>query len=379
MDLSEDYCPPEPLYYNYGIKQFLLRDESLFADTDNYSSIFLCAYKVDRTGKYPFLQFLLTDNGLSKLSLPSLLIYKSFNNNNNLVSYSKVFLSGILNVLDFDLFNSNIEFDGFYDFDSNLYLFYDVTNCNIELDETYSFNQICFALTDEIINHRKICNLEISPETINFFLKNDTINYLYDKNNDAYEIPIVGFVGKSTPKQLNFTNMFGESSKDKMAILGPYYYFTDFFNAVRQGGWSKNYNKESMFDKLITDNENGRYIKGGIARFALFPGNTKYIENMPNDQIDDSEIKKFMLEDNNSDKTYEIQTLRISDHDGNWAKNYESVYLGTIELDDGSFLRDTPMIVMKEHNQQIPLSYHYINKKKLGDKFDPNELTYSIV
>jgi len=378
MDLNEDYCPPEPVYYNYGVKNFLMRDVSLFADTDEYASIILCAYKIDTNGKYPFLQFLLTDNGLSKLSLPSLLIYTSFNKN-NLISYSKVFLSGILQVLDFESFNSVIEFDGFYEFGSNLYLFYDVTKCNIELDDTYSSSQLRFALTDEILNHRKICNIEIAAETTNFFLKNDSINYLYDKNNEAYEIPIVGFVGKSTPKQLNFTNIFGESSKDKMAILGPYYYFTNFFNAIRQGGWSTNYKQESMFNKLITDNEKGRYIKGGIVRFALFPGQTKYIENTPKDQIDDSEIKKFMLEDKNNDRRYEIQTLRICDHDGIWANDYDSVYLGNIELDDGSLVRDTPMLVMKDHNQQIPLSHHYINKEKLGDKFDPDDLSYSII
>ena len=378
MDLSENYCPPEPVYYNYGLKKYLIKDVSLFSDTDEYASIILCTYKVDTSGKYPFLQFLLTDNGLSKLSLPSLVIYSSFNKN-NLISYSKVFLSGMLQVLDFDTFNSLVEFDGFYEFGSNLYLFYDVTKCNVGLEDTYSYNQLRFALTDEIINYRKICNIEITPETTNFFLKNDSINYLYDKNNDAYEIPIVGFVGKSTPKQLNFTNVFGESSRDKMAILGPYYYFTNFFNAIRQGGWSSNYKEETKFNKLITDNETGRYIKGGIVRFALFPGMTKYIENMPNDNIDDSEIKKNILEDENNDMTYEIQTLRISDHDGIWAKHYDSVYLGNIELDNGSLLRDTPMLVMKNHNQEIPLSYHYINKGKLGNKFEPDNLSYSIV
>ena len=379
MDLNEYYCPAELVYYNYGIKNFLMQDVSLFADTDKYTSINLCAYKIDTSsGKYPFLQFLLTDNGLSKLSLPSLLMYNSLNKS-NLISYSNVFLSGILEVLDFDSFNSVIEFDGFYEFGSNLYLFYDLTKCNIDLDDTYSSNQLRFALTDEIINHRKICNLEINPETINFFLKNETINYLYDKNNEAYEIPVVGFVGKSTPKQLNFTNIFGESSKDKMAILGPYYYFTDFFNAVRQGGWSNNYKQESKFNKLITDNENGRYKQGGIVRFALFPGETKYIENMPNDKIDDSQIKKFILEDTNNDRTYDIQTIRISDHDGSWATNYDSVYLGNIELDDGSLLKDTPMFVMKEQNQQVPLSHHYINKRKLGENFESDNLSYSIV
>jgi hypothetical protein len=378
MDSNEDYCPPETIYYEYGAKKFLNSDISLFADTNEYSSIVLCVYRVNTNGKFPFLQFLLNYDSDFKLSLPSIPLFSTFNKF-NLISYSKVFLSGILQVIDFEPFIDKIRFDGFYEFNSSLYLFYDVTNCEYHLYDTYSTDPLRFALTDEILNHRKICNLKISPVTTNFFLKNDQLNYLYDKNNEVYEIPIVGFVGKSTPEKLNFTNVFGESSKDKTAILGPYYYFTDYFNAIRNGGWSCDYKPETIFDKTITDNENGRYIKGGIVRFALFTGKTKYIENMPNDPIDESEIKNFRLEDTKADKKYEIQTLRISDHDGNWAKEYDSVYLGNIELDDGSLLRDVPMFVMKEYNQQIPLSYHFINKMKLGDKFDPENFSYTIV
>lgn len=376
MDLNETYCPTEPMYYNYKIKNNLIKDVDLFADTDEYSSIILCAYKIDSTGKSPFLQFLLTNND-GELNLPLLMIFSSFNKS-NLISYSKVFLSGILQVLNFELFDKKLEFDGFYEFGSKLYLFFDVTNCKYELDDIYS-NSSRFVLTDEILNQRRVCNLEISKKTTNFFIKNDIFNYLHDKNNEAYEIPIVGFVGKSTESRLIFTHTFGESSKDKTSILGPHYYFTDFFNGVRQGGWSKDYKPEKLFDKLITDNENGRYKSGGIVRFALFVGNTKYIHNMPNDPNDESEIKKFKLEDTNGDIQYEIQTLRVSDYDGNWAKEYDSVYLGNIELDDGNLIKDSPIIVIKEHNQQVPLSYHFINKKRLGNYFDKDNLTYSII
>ena len=46
--------------------------------------------------------------------------------------------------------------------------------------------------------------------------------------------------------------------------------------------------------------------KGGIIRFALFMGNTKYVENAPNDSIDESEIKKYRLTDNELDRKKEI-------------------------------------------------------------------------
>jgi hypothetical protein len=100
---------------------------------------------------------------------------------------------------------------------------------------------------------------------------------------------------------------------------------------------------------------------------------------MPNDPIDESEIKQSMLNDTSRNKNFEIQTLRISDHDGNWTNEYDSAYLGNIELDDGNLLKNTPIYVIKDYNQQIPLTKHYINKNTLDNIFDENKLTYCIV
>ena len=196
--------------------------------------------------------------------------------------------------------------------------------------------------------------------------------YLYDENSEPYEVPSVAYVGKSTEQKVNFVMTFGESAKNKSAILGPYFYFTNFHNAIRQGGWSSNYKEEIYHGTKISD-EYGRYKKGGIVRFALFIGATKYIENAPTDANDESVIKKHRLEDDELDRKKEMLTLRMSDHDGLWAKTYDSVFLGSLELDDGSFLEDTPMYVVKDYDQQIPLSCHFIDKTKLGEKYDKNE------
>lgn len=369
---------PKPTYYNYAIKNFLIKDTELMADTNHYSKIILCVYKIVTHGKYPFIQYLLSNNGFDILQLPVLPMCIAFNKE-ILVSYSKVFLSGILKVDNFEKFDENIEFDGFCEYDKNLYLFFDTTNFEFNIDDTYLSSPIRFALSDEIVNKRNLCNIPINNETTYFFINNDLINYLYDENNKPYEIPIIGLVGKSTPEKLNFTYIFGESSKDKTAILGPHFYFTDFNYAVRQGGWSHNYRPEYINNKLVTDSENGRYLKGGLVRFALFTGNTKYIENMPNSIIDESEIKKQRLNDTSLDMNYEVQTLRISDYDGIWTKTYDSAYLGNLELDDGSFIKESPILVLKEYEQQIPLSYHFIDKNTLSDKYDSNNHSYKIL
>ena len=100
--------------------------------------------------------------------------------------------------------------------------------------------------------------------------------------------------------------------------------------------------------------------------------------SQPTKEVDESEIKKHRLQDKNLDSKREILTLRISDYDGIWTKNYNSVYLGKLELDDGTFLHDTPIIALKDYQQQEPLSYHYIDGKKLGNRFEEECQHYSI-
>lgn len=340
-------------YYNYMAKQLLVKDPGIISDTDEYSRYELCVYSINTSGKYPFIQYLLTNDGFNKLIFPVLPVYSTFNKD-TLQSYSKVFLSGILKVENFEMFNSQIDFNGFYEFQNTLYLFFDVTKCELKLDDTYSDNITRFALIDEVINRRNVSNIPLDSSVFNFFSQNPSFNFLYDINNDPYEIPIVGYVGKQSPEKLNFVYTFGESAKNKSALLGPYYYFTDFFNAIRQDKPEK---------------------KCGIVRFALFQGITKYIENFPNDPIDESEIRKEIINDNSMDMNHEIQLMRISDHDGSWTLNYNSVYLANIELDDGSYIEDTPLIVLKEYSQQLPISYHFIDK----NKFVRDNYEYSIV
>ena len=145
----------------------------------------------------------------------------------------------------------------------------------------------------------------------------------------------MGYVSKEKSKT-NFTYVFGESARDKNSLLGSYFYFTDFDNALKNTGES-------------------------IIRFALFLGNTKYIQNLKNDTIDSSEIKSQRLQDNNLDKNTEYLTIRISDHDGKWSHSYDSAYVGYIILDNETELKNTPIFVLKTYEQQIPLSYHYKN------------------
>jgi len=344
MDNEEEYIPKKIKYYNYKGKDDCLLYFSDEIMTFNKVNIF--AYKVDNSVNIPFLNILLhKPKGDNTIILPEVNIFKKFEPY-ELISYSKVYLFRLCLLDNFDNFTEKLIFNGFYIYDNNLYLFFDITNCNIRVNDIYNNSHLWFGLIDEIVNHKNICNIKIDENVTNLFTLNDKLCFLNNENDESYEIPIVGFIGTSKEKA-NFKSIFGESVQNKNAILGPYFYFTNFSNA---------------FTSKSSD---------CIVRFALFIGKVKYIENKVDDIIDESETKKCRLQDTNFEQNLENLTMRITDHDGKWANTFDSVYLGKIELDNGEYLKDTPLIVVRDYEQQIPLGYHYINKKTLdGDYKD---------
>lgn len=334
---TEVYNPVEPNYYNYKGKNFLISE--LPNEIKNYDTIFACCYSVNNEGKYPFTRFLLNNTFYdSTLNLPCVPVFKNFDSE-ELINFSKVCLFGLLSGNDFENFNENISFSGFYEWNGNLYLFYDISHCTLNFNDTYTNNNLWLVLIDEIINEKKLCHMNVNEDVTNFFIQNDAFCFLNDKNDNSYEIPVVGFVKKPLNK-VNFTYTFGQTQSNKNEILGPHYYFTNFKNCF----------------KPEDDNVNE---KNGIVRFALFTGATRYIENFQDDKIDDSEIKKQRLNDVNLNQNLERLTMRISDHDGKWSEDYDSVFLGDIELDNGEIFNNHKL-ALKDYNQQIPLSFHFI-------------------
>ena len=121
-------------------------------------------------------------------------------------------------------------------------------------------------------------------------------------------------------------------------MFGKYYYFTDYKNAA---------NKEGI---------------NGVIRCAVFLGKMKVVRNNTNDVIDESIITQGLLlvsQDITSIKMF----MRISDRDALWTNTYNSVYLGKVELDDGSVFKDYPLWCVKDYEQQTVLSAHIIYKK----------------
>ena len=304
----------------------------------------ICSYRVNNTGKYPFIQFLLiNDNKETKLDFPFL--------SNCVYSTRAEFIANIKQYLSNRLHYTNnvdqgIDFIGFYMYNNKLYVFLDFTECKLELYDIYSNNTNWLVLMDEIINHGHLCNNPINKQVYDFFRSNSDFCFLSNTSGLHYEVPTIGFVYKSE-NQLQFTYMFSNIKSNKNEILGPFYYFTNYYNAITDAKDNQLKNPDQP---------------SGIVRFALFMENTKYFENHPEDEPDDSDIKQERLLDSTLDTNKEQLTMRISDHNGKWSNTYDSAYLGMVELDNDELL-DHHIMVLKDLNQQIPVSYHYVDLK----------------
>jgi len=282
------------------------------------TNVDLCCYKINNTGRMPFLQYLL-ENVNETLDFHTVPLNLDDTNNletstRNILTIASNFLFKVTGV-EQHIFS----YIGYKKYNGCIYLFIDISSCDLK-----KCHGVHFCLIDEMVNVKHVYNKPIALMVTNFVRDNMSLFTVLDTNNKAWEFPSAVYVGRDQAN-LNFTYTFGNRKSHDNTMLGPHYYFTDFENA------SKHY---------------------GAVRFAIFTGNNLVKLNFPNDEIDESLLKQQKL-----DNKYELMTQRITDYDGKWATDYDSVYLGHIELDDGQMLRNTPIIVVKVYDQQIPLDY----------------------
>jgi hypothetical protein len=351
--VNDKYEPVEPNYYEYKALNDLEQDIDKLLQNykiTSITSIQICAFEINNEAKYPFLKFYLHKNDFNNsLNFLSLDFNNDFTNANIIKLQSKIYLYNYLNLNNFNDFSEIANYKGSCIENNNLYIFYDLTDCKLQINDIYSDSKIWVCLLDEIMNENKSCDFNISLDVIDFFLNNLDFCFLYNKNNEKYYLPIAGYTVKED-NLLQFTYTFGVTkSTNENAIFGPYYYFTNYDNALNK------------LDSLRKNIKNASNKKIGIVRFALFLEITKFIQNYPNDRIDYSERKLTKTNNDNNDNNTEKLMERITDYNSLWTKTYDSIFLGNIDLDNGNILDDSPVIVLKNYEQQSPLSYHYIN------------------
>jgi hypothetical protein len=349
----------EKTNYQYEGLNNLLTDVDYFLSTTEIDKVNVIAYNVNTSNQTPtpFLTFLLFKNHLDVMNIPVIFLLEDYYDKTaRLAQYVQKELINLLNSQNYNHAScEGIEFNGIFINNNEIYMVYDLSHIEWSTyDSLVKRDHLWFALADEIINTGTICNMEIDAKATIFFLETPSFGFLVDAAGAKLEAPIAAYICKPAHK-LNFTFVFGVSPSDKDNMFGPYYYFTDYRNAINQ---------------QVTDDGSSKSFKTGIIRFALFMNKTMIVDNLIDNEPDWSSTKRSRLTDDSLNANYENSTIRISDHDGNWATNYDSLFVGRVLLDNGKELQGLPMFVVKNYEQQQPLSYHLIDNKSLDERLD---------
>jgi hypothetical protein len=214
----------------------------------------------------------------------------------------------------------NYTFDckGYLNDDCNMYIFFDCSELNIDSTVTHK-NHIWLALSSEIINDCNIYDTIINENVIKFFENNPDLLYLKDMYDHDYQLPVAAYSG-SSKVNTEFMSVFGLPKTDRETYMGPYYYFTNYENALTM----------ALFNKRASPNIK---TQGGINRYAVFKGKT----------VDD---------------------VAVPDENGSWASEYDSVYIKHLNLDTIAYEKrpiiNKEILVVKSYQQQIPISYYVL-------------------
>jgi len=318
----------------------------------------ICAYHVNNDHRCPFLKYFL---------------FKTTKENGEIFKFPNFECESVTNVITKSISIMQILcltyykeaeyiFKGFTGDSDNLYLFFDCSSLNLDSYKMSRNNDLWLVTIDEIINQEKVCNFCIDNKVVDFFRNNINFLYLNDTDGNIIETPTVVYSDFSR-KQIDFVSIFGVSTMNEESLMGKYYYFTDYQNAIKKSGWL-----------------NESTGCGGIIRCVLFLGKMKVPLNKQYDNVDQSNVTKDMLlkyHENSAEYKKIKMMIRVSDRDGLWTKDYDSIYLGKIDLDDGNVFEDYPLWVVKDYNQQVVLSSHLIDKKTLDKEWsrDSNYFT----
>jgi hypothetical protein len=329
--------------------------------------LYILGYHITSNSKYPFIQFGLEKIPFCNNIIPEKLILPyislSHDTNDDLASLviEKMNILLVTNGCDGNLTTKS--YNGIIkDSNNRSYALVDMSNINLFRLQISRESPLWFSLPTEIINIRSNCNIPIDDMITDLFSNMPSLGVLnYNDNIENYDkifpLPDSVYSG-SYFKKSEFRSVFGMEKDKVYNSCGEYYYFFRLFeDSVKEGGWVRQGGNKmiELDDTLIThspsdikliDNEYGRYIKGGINRYALFPENYT------------------MYNESNS-------TLSLTDDDINAQfANNTCIIIHFMNPDLDTILPD---ILVKEYESAFPISYHALNKSILDDKYEINK------
>ena len=343
--------------YIYLIEKYAVREGELIdcSHITNPKRLYIICYHILSESKYPFIQFMLEKDENSQLGLPFIEITTNTHEDINKLVTNKM-VRNIDGLIENIWSTKNVKYKGLInDSYERIYALVDITNVNIRHIQ-YSSNMhqsnVLFGLSSEIINFGCVYDVYVNEMVKELFNDLPELGVLHNPHKKIpYPLPDVIYSGSFLQNAI-YNSMFGPSKRvinDK--TVSCYYFNTQLKYSFLDGGWAnKNF---YVPDEVI--NKTSRYrkfLKGGITRYALFPENFLVVE------IDSDEIvltKEIVDMLNETKQIYIVQRLD--------------------EIDDVNVV-----ILVRNHDSFVPLSYCEINMNTLGDKYDLKNLdSYKIL
>lgn len=323
-------------------------------------TIQICIYKiVNRKFIAPFLLILLYKNSNDKCIFPN---FKT----------SEEVSTAVDSKLDiiYQNLKTKPEYIGYRETQHNIYLFYKDTQ-EYNLTNISKNDKWWWATIFEIVNDKKILNFNIERSVYSIFYKEPILTSLFNKKNNKYSSGNVLYFGASE-NYISFIASLGLPKESPTSNLGPYYYFYTYVGAGRRAIWTQSRKSEEYNGELITRNEYGVHIRGGLVRFILFGNTPKYFLNREDDLEDKSDISQDLAKESSFIK----ETLKIRDVDGNWAINHDIAYIGSTYISTDKKHKPRRLYAQwaaKDYYQYTSLSYHYINTDIFSNVKDKEE------
>jgi len=332
-------------FYHYPI-DFLNKN----IDDINYSDITrvnICIFTVCTDGMSPFLLYLLNKHDDNML-------WPHFTPTYNIDVESKSKLTD-LNIED------QTEFKGYIHRDDTVYMFY-------QIQDNFKHRMLCnekepfwWASIYEILFSRTLLYFVVSPSVYNLFIEETRLQHLLDEKNLPHETPIVAYNGYND-NELEYSLRVGVfKGNPAIASHGPFYYFTNYMRAAKFGAYNvlEGYSEKEIGGEIITDNEYGRYTRGGIIRYIIFPGRQKIMFNRPWDK------------NNANNESIPPYKKKLYNTEGNWAKDYDSVILGPVEISPGKLIHNGSSFILSNFYQYKAITYHYLDKSSIPEQYLP--------
>lgn len=366
--------------------------------TDGEILVEFLVYYINHTGYKPFLEFM-----LFKSSEDDMLYFPNFlhsTSNYEILENASLLLDNLLGEGLCSFKGRVVESPTMNDVKSariqqRIILLYELREKNDTDMRLRHTDSIWWGTVSEIFNYRKIMFYDISNTVTDVFLAYPAAIKIFH-NEVLLETPMVFYNG-SDSNTAKYNAIFSIKKANNDSRYGPFYYFTDLYNAMRY----------ACYD--IDTGEKNK--KGGVVRFIIYPGKMKVF--MKKDRPDKSDMAKNIYSINPLEK----KTGQFRDNDCKWKEQYNSAYNGVYKIsvkksettsssdddDDSSDGSDhdnknddfvnkvsekgkqkyiyylAMRICISEYNFQTPLSYCYIDTKDVPDKYEYDFKKYKII